>query len=563
MALKDLISPEPLPFDFEEWKTKPFPTRVRMLCEAWAVQGYGAPVSVYLFYILKIALYIGMWLLFCSMSDSLGPVSEIASWWYHPEALLKAVVWSIMYENIGLGCGSGPLTARYFPPVAAIFHFLRPGTVKMPLFPKLPLIGGDTRNAFDVLLFVVHMALLVRLLIAPAAIDLSLILPIVLLLPLLGLLDKTIFLSARAEHYWVALICFCFPLDALAGSKWVWLGIWFWAATSKLNHHFPSVIGVMVSNSAVLRFPWLKKKLYRSYPDDLRPGRVSQVLAHLGTVVEYGFPAMLIFGGGGPVTQTALIIMFLFHLYITSSVPMAVPLEWNFIMVYGGFLLFGHHASVSMLSIASPWLVFALVIMLLVVPILGNVIPKYFSFLSSMRYYAGNWAYSVWLFKGECNVSMDSCIRKAAPTVIKQLAPFYDRQTSESLIAKVIGFRSMHLHGRLLQLALPKTVDNIDDYCWRDGELVAGIVLGWNFGDGHLHDEQLLRAVQKRCNYGPGELRCLFVESQPFFNPALEWRVVDAHDGELHREETPVKQLLDLMPWPSEQWPNDVLHRPM
>ena len=29
-----------------------------------------------------------------------------------------------------------------------------------------------------------------------------------------------------------------------------------------------------------------------------------------------------------------------------------------------------------------------------------------------------------------------------------------------------------------------------------DGELVAGLVLGWNFGDGHLHNEPLLAAVQ-------------------------------------------------------------------
>jgi glycerophosphoryl diester phosphodiesterase len=31
----------------------------------------------------------------------------------------------------------------------------------------------------------------------------------------------------------------------------------------------------------------------------------------------------------------------------------------------------------------------------------GNVLPARVSFLCSMRYYAGNWAYSVWLFKGD------------------------------------------------------------------------------------------------------------------------------------------------------------------
>ena len=48
-----LLAPQGFPFDFEEWKQKPFPIRVKMLCQAWAMQGYGAPVSVYVFYILK------------------------------------------------------------------------------------------------------------------------------------------------------------------------------------------------------------------------------------------------------------------------------------------------------------------------------------------------------------------------------------------------------------------------------------------------------------------------------------------------------------------------------
>jgi len=111
----------------------------------------------------------------------------------------------------------------------------------------------------------------------------------------------------------------------------------------------------------------------------------------------------------------------------------------------------------------------------------------------------------------------------------------------------------MHLHGRLLQEVLPHAVDNIDDYTWRDGELVAGVVLGWNFGDGHLHDEQLLRSIQKRCNYDSGELRCIFVESQPFLKPQLEWRIADAKDGQIHSGVQDVRKLLDLMPWPPEK----------
>jgi hypothetical protein len=70
----------------------------------------------------------------------------------------------------------------------------------------------------------------------------------------------------------------------------------------------------------------------------------------------------------------------------------------------------------------------------------------------------------------------------------------------------------MHLHGRALHTLLPKAVGNIDDYEYLDGELVSGVVLGWNFGDGHLHNLPLLRAVQEQCGFEEGELRCIFVE---------------------------------------------------
>jgi hypothetical protein len=92
-------------------------------------------------------------------------------------------------------------------------------------------------------------------------------------------------------------------------------------------------------------------------------------------------------------------------------------------------------------------------------------------------------------------------------------------------------------------------VNNIDEYAWRDGELIAGIVLGWNFGDGHLHNEQLLHSLQKRCAFETGELRCIFVESQPFGRPYMEWRIVDAKDGEVERGRVSVKELMELQPY--------------
>jgi len=550
-----MLVPKPIlpPYDIEEWRRKPFPERMRMVCQSWALQGYGTPWPIYLVYILKIVFYVWVWSFFCSFTPGLGNLFTFGSWYFEPIAFQKAVLWSMAFEGLGLGCGSGPLTGRYNPPFGGALYFSRPGTTKVPLFPRLPVLGGSTRTWLDVTLYVAHMFFLFRALIAP---DLSLehFLPTIILLPLLGITDKTIFLASRAEHYYTALVCFSFAGDWLAGSKLVWVAIWMWAATSKLNHHFPSVIAVMQSNSPLTGIGSLRKLLYRSYPDDLRPSRLAQLMAHAGTVVEYAFPIALLLGDGGTVTTVALMVMLVFHIFITSSIPMGVPIEWNVIMVYGAFVLFGHHANVNAFSISSPWLIAFLAFALVGVPVFGNLVPSRASFLCSMRYYAGNWAYSVWLFRGDCSKKLDMHLTKVAPRVQDQLRKFYDEETITATISKVMAFRAMHLHGRCLQILLPKAVDDIDQYEYLDGELVAGVVIGWNFGDGHLHNLQLLRSIQEQCHFDEGELRCIFVESQPMGRPHHAWTVADAATGVMETGRIEVKDLLELQPWPPAQW---------
>src|ERR1051325_8875753 len=144
-----------------------------------------------------------------------------------------------------------------------------------------------------------------------------------------------------------------------------------------------------------------------------------------------------------------------------------------------------------------------------------------------MRYYAGNWAYSIWLFRGESYRKLDR-LKTSSAWIYDQLDRFYDRPTSVGLFGKVMGFRLMHLHGRALPVLLPKAVERLEDYEWVDGEAVAGMVLGWNFGDGHLHREELLAAVQEQCGFEEGELRTIFVEAQPLGRASMAYRIHDA-----------------------------------
>jgi len=240
--------------------------------------------------------------------------------------------------------------------------------------------------------------------------------------------------------------------------------------------------------------------------------------------------------------------MLLLHGFITSSVPIGVPIEWNLMVVYGAFALFWAHPDVGVLDVGPPALAAFLAVMLIAVPLAGNLFPGRFSFLLAMRYYAGNWAYGVWLFRGESYRKLDRVV-KSSPWVYDQLDRIYDRATSVGLVGRVIAFRLMHLHGRALPLLIPNAVERLEDYEYLDGEIVAGLVLGWNFGDGHLHSEQLLAAVQEQCGFEPGELRCIFVEAQPLGRSTMAYRIHDAATGLVERGELDVAAMRERQPW--------------
>ena len=343
-------------------------------------------------------------------------------------------------------------------------------------------------------------------------------------------------------------MCFLFAGNWIAGAKAVQLALWFFAGFSKLNHHFPSVVGVMTSNSPVTRFAWIRRLMYRKYPVDLRPSRLAEWMGHCGTALEMGLPVVLMLSPGGWSLVLGIVLMLGLHGFITSNVPMGVPIEWNVMVVYGGFALFWAHPDVRVWDLGSAPLAVVLAVLLVGLPLLGNFFPGRISFLLAMRYYAGNWAYGVWLFRGESYRKLDR-LTTSAPWVHDQLERLYDRGTAVGLVGKIMGFRLMHLHGRALPVLIPKAVNRLEDYEYADGEMIAGLVLGWNFGDGHLHRESLLRAVQEQCSFEEGELRCIFVEAQPLGRSTMEYRIVDAKTGPLEEGKLDVNALREQQPW--------------
>lgn len=542
------------PYDQETIRQAPFAERLRLICLTWLFGHNGTPMPVYFLYLFKIVvLFIGGWMFCCSFTPGMGWPPDFFEWVFEPIAFQKLVLWALFFESIGMGCSFGPMVGRFIPPIGGFLYFLRPGTIKLPLFPGLPLIGGSTRNWLDVLLYAANTLFLVRALIAPE-LTVALLMPPAILIPLLGITDKTVFLAARAEHYWVALVCLAFAAEGtlwISGAKLVWLAIWFWAATSKLNQHFPSVIAVMLTNSPLIP-AWFHKKLYTDFPHDLRPSRLAAFMAHWGTFVEYTFPFVLLASDGGPVTTVALVVMLGFHSFIGGNFPMGMPVEWNVAMVLGGLFLFGGNPTVSVFDLTTmPLLLGFLVFFLFAIPLYGNFVPSRVSFLMAMRYYAGNWAYSVWLFRGNSQDKLDQLPRWNSSMRSQLGRLIQDEDELGGALMMTPSFRLMHIQGRALHDALPRAVDNLNDYEWVDGELIAGQVIGWNFGDGHLHHLQLLKSIQEKCQFEPGELRVVMVESQPMAGDSMAWVIADAADGVLETGESKIAEMTQRQPWPT------------
>ncbi len=554
-------APDLPPYEPERILGAPFPERVRLVCRTWASQvNPNPPIVLILYWAKYVFLYAGGWAFWVSFSA--GYPGFFGDWAFTAVAFQKAVVWSIFYELAGFGCSSGPMNARFKPPIGGFLYFLRPGTTKLPLFPEAPVLGGIRRSWLDVGLYAATLLCLLRALVAPEVTP-GLLLPVFFLVPLIGVMDKTLFLAARAEHYWVALTCLVFASGDdlwISACKAVWCGIWFWAATSKVNHHFPSVIMVMMNNGPF--FPsWLKKRLFTSYPDDLRPSRMAAVMAHTGTFTEYMIPFVLLLSAGSPlVTGFMLFVMFCFHGFIASNNPSGMPIEWNILMVYGGIFLFGFHPEAGLTALgAMPLLVVFLLFWLVAVPCYGNFFPRHVSFLLSMRYYAGNWAYNIWLFK-KGSLEKLRKLTRASGTMREQLETMLpEPEMVDMAVTLSMAHRFMHLEGRPLLEALPRAVDDIDDYEWSDGEVLCGGVIGWNFGDGHLNNEQLLAAVQEQCGFEEGELRVVMVESQPLFGRSMKWRIHDAATGLLEEGETEIGPMRAVQPWPTGEYAEAIL----
>jgi len=562
------LKPDLPEIDMAEWSQGTRSEKIRPMARHWAEVGFGTPVVLHLFYVGKILLYILFaWVLSVATTNGLG-FTHVMSWYSEPIVFEKVVLYTMLFEVIGLGCGFGPLNNRFFPPLGSILYWLRPDTIRLPPWPnRVPGTKGTARTLVDVALYAGLLLMTFLALFADGTGPVPELgthvgmMPtwrvewVLILLGVLGLRDKVIFLAARGEVYATLAVTFLFPgADMIVAAKLVFLVIWMGAATSKLNRHFPFVMSTMMSNSPVFRPRFIKRAFFEKFPDDLRPGRLSRLFAHVSTFVEMCVPVALFFSHGGWPTAVAATIMVLFHLGILTAIPMGVPLEWNVFMIFGVLSLFVGHAHVGLTALKNPVPVGIFIAFIAGIVIAGNLFPRTISFLPAMRYYAGNWDTTLWCVKASADKKINHNIVSIASMPAAQLERVYGKERAQIPMYLGYAFRAMNTHGRALFTLAHRAMagQNEDDYVITDGERICSTAIGWNFGDGHMHNEQLIAAMQQRCNFAPGEVRVVLLDAQPIHKQTQAYRLVDAATGEFEHGYVRVADMVNRQPWDDE-----------
>jgi hypothetical protein len=566
-----LTTPNFPPVDPATFTREPYLDRIKTLSRNWAENGFGAPKITAIVYIAKLVLFYALGgVLVATLTSDLNPLHP-AAWWNEPIVYQKLVLWTVLLECLGVAGSWGPLAGHFKPMTAGFRHYARPGTIRLPPWPdKVPFTKGDERTVFDVALYLSLLAGVVVALVLPGTNDASVtdaigpnkglvapavIIPIIVLLVVVGLRDKVLFIAARSEQYIPALVFFAFfPfVDMIVAAKLLIVIVWMGAAFSKFGHHFANVVPPMVSNTPWLRSKAIKRLHYRNFPDDLRPSKNAVRLAHgPGTFVEFLMPLVLLFSHNPTVTAIAVVLMICFHAFIISTFPLAVPLEWNVLFMYiTAFLFLGYPAYDGYgVGDMDPALLALTLGGLLFFPVLGNLRPDLVSFLPSMRQYAGNWASAMWAFAPGTEAKLNEGIVKAAQMQTNQLAELYGREAAEVVMTQPLAFRAMHSQGRgLNSVMINQLRADIDTYTLREAEFSCNAIVGFNFGDGHLHDHRLIEAIQKRCNFSPGEFIVVWVESEAVAGGSQDYWVMDAAVGIVERGSWAVRDAVEEQPW--------------
>ena len=133
--------------DYDQWVQGTRSEKIRPMARHWAEVGFGTPVVLHLFYVVKILGYVLVAWLLALRTSGIDGFTNVGTWYDEPVVFEKVVLFTMLFEVIGLGCGFGPLNNRFFPPLGSILYWLRPNTIRLPPWPdRIPSTKGTARR---------------------------------------------------------------------------------------------------------------------------------------------------------------------------------------------------------------------------------------------------------------------------------------------------------------------------------------------------------------------------------------------------------------------------------
>lgn len=386
-----------LPAEPPSWgdvhKAKGFRQRIK----EWNLQVVGdlnaLPYVVFVNIAFKLAVY---WYVFQRylMNENLPLFSE--------ENVKRFIIYNVLGDVLGLNATGGPLGFRVKYFFCAWYNLLMPGSITCPLIPGWP----AKRQIWQSFGYLAYLYFLVAALRAPQ-VGFSEVAPIIGTLAVLTPFDFVTFQASRGEHYGYMLFACLFPwAQTLPAIRLSQSCLWFFAGTAKMGPWMKYVNAFMMPNSKIIALLGVfglpvSKFLYNDLPRDVNPSKYISVLAQLAVIGECSLGPLCLF-----LPSVGVPLALAFHTYILSMTPFASVMEWNCYCIFMVLALFSSGGvdpgftgytiqsfGTALASFDKPLAAFLLLV-LLIVPVYGQLQPKNVPFLTAFRPYAGNWRFT-------------------------------------------------------------------------------------------------------------------------------------------------------------------------
>jgi len=559
----------------------PYRDRIR----AWNNQVIGElnafPYGMYVLIVAKVFIYLWVfdkYLLLRNDNAEDLKEGEQLGWWFRGDNPQRFLLYNILGDVVGLNSSGGPLGMRFKWYAGTWYNLIVPGSITCPLLPGI----SAKRHVLQSVGFVVYLGLLVRAIRAPL-ITLDILLPIVVTLALLTPFDFVIFQASRGEHSGYLLVCsltLYFQQNVgLAGMRCCQAALWSWAGCAKVGPWFKYINGFMMPHSkflailAILGVPvstLLFRDLSTGSKRNVHPSNLLENLAHMGCFFEFVLGPLNLF-----FPKVGVPLAIVFHSYILSMTPFASVNEWNVFCIYLTLALFSNHHSqdafagytleqvsgllgggIFQTPIAMALSCF-LILVLILVPLYGQLYPKKVPFLTAFRPYAGNWRF-VWHIVSKPAKDKLRKLRCLEGVFVSENArfvwgtgnPHFCEQIEDYFTGNMIYFPHYRPFIPMIEKLQERMGWKIDDYCTLFHEPFLNSVMGWSLATGYYVNEAYMSAVVSTCEFEENECFVAIFEPQGMMDHTSEWHLVDiCHPSKkIYHGKCPYKDLEDMQP---------------